>query len=169
MSGPRPASRETSAAVRATRAKRSRKQVSKSSAAASDALMASSTSFPTSEAAAACTRLRIRRHSGDEGCKSPGLGVDRLAVGEAIEPSRRDRVAAVAGAQQGARHGRVRVGLAPEPDDGAEPFFEAEPLADDLQRDPGREAREAAVGPVDRPPPPRLVHPGPRPLATPPP
>src|SRR5438552_18294909 len=160
MSGPRSGSRETSAAVRATRAKRSRKQASKSPAAASDVLIASSTSFPTREPAAACTRPRdptmlrragrVHASSDDEGGESPGVGVDRVALGDAIEPGGRDRGPAVAGPQQGARHRRARVGVPTERGDATEPRLEPEALAHDLARDPGGQPREAAVRPVER-------------------
>ena len=46
---------------------------------------------------------RILPSSDDEGGESPGVGVDRVALGDAIEPGGRDRGPAVAGAQQGAR------------------------------------------------------------------
>jgi hypothetical protein len=41
----------------------------------------------------------VGRSSGDERCQRAGFRVDRLAVGEAIEPGGRDRAAAVSGAQ----------------------------------------------------------------------
>jgi hypothetical protein len=69
----------------------------------------------------------VGRSSGDERCQRAGLGVDRLAVGEAIEPGGRDRAAAVAGAQQGARHGRVRVGVTTESHDAARPSSNPSP------------------------------------------
>jgi hypothetical protein len=43
-----------------------------------------------------------------------GLGADRVGVEEAFEPRGRQSLRAVAGAEQGAGHGGVRVGVAAE-------------------------------------------------------
>ena len=60
------------------------------------------------------------------------------------------------GPQQRSGHGPVRVRVAAQRDDAAEPLLEARRLGRHLQPDPRREQRESHVGPVDPTGPTRL-------------
>ena len=84
------------------------------------------------------------------GAPPAGCGGQPGAGGGAIQPGGGEGAGAGGAPQRAPRNGSVRVGVATESHDVAKTLLEPEPLAGDLQRDPGREEREPAVGPVDR-------------------
>ena len=80
-----------------------------------------------------------------------GLGPDRVGVEEAFEPGGRQPPHTVAGAEQGAGHRRVGVGVAAERDDAPQLGLDVAGAHERLERRAGGEQAEALIGSVDRP------------------